>query len=125
MKRTPDSTVQIGRRAEASAVRFLMGQGYSIVAQNISTRYGEIDIIAMDGPFLVFAEVRFRRSSRYGTPEETVNYRKRRKIFRAAQKYLLGWDGPWPRCRFDVISVDGGSPVTFLLTKNAFDETML
>jgi putative endonuclease len=119
------SSIQIGRRFEERAASILCAQGCEILAQNFTSRFGEIDIIAKDGDELVFVEVRFRRSSRYGTPLETVNFRKRRKIYRTAQWYLMQLKQPWPRCRFDILSIEGQGATTFLLTKHAFDETMI
>jgi putative endonuclease len=71
----------------------------------LSTPVGEIDIIARKGKTLVFAEVKTRRSSAYGAPQEAVGAAKQRQILRAASWYLndQGWQDLQPR--FDVLAV--------------------
>ncbi len=95
----------IGRRGEDLAVDFLRRKGYRIVARNVRQSFGEIDIIARHGQFLVFVEVKTRRSDRYGSPLEAVDRRKQRQMIRAAQAYLAREVSTETAARFDVISV--------------------
>ena len=67
------SVAQLG---EAAAARYLQHAGHSIVVRNYRCPYGEIDIVARDGPSLVFVEVRARSSDRFGTPEESITAAK-------------------------------------------------
>jgi putative endonuclease len=108
-----------GKAAEDQAAFFLKHQGYKIVERNFSTRGGEIDIIAWEGKTLCFVEVKSRRSADFGTPAETVNRLKQRRIIRAAQLYLQKkFMTGYPACRFDVVSLSAPHPP--LLIQNAF-----
>jgi putative endonuclease len=67
---------RFGRKSEEAAARFLEQAGYRVVARNWRHPLGEIDLIAYDGPTLVFIEVKARRSDRFGTAQEAVTRRK-------------------------------------------------
>ena len=82
------SNSELGQRGEDAAAQLLLKKGYRLVARNYRTRYGEIDIIARKGGFLVFVEVKFRRSSKFGTPQEAVNARKQQHMIRSALSYV-------------------------------------
>lgn len=111
----------IGANKEAIAAEYLIQQKYKILEQNYYTRHGEIDIIALEGNYLVFLEVKFRTNTKQGFPEEAVSYRKQQSIIRTARYYLyrhgMSYDTP---CRFDVIVILND---TISLYKNAFDLT--
>lgn len=95
---------ELGLWGEEKAARFLIRQGYSIVTRNYRSRYGEIDIIAENEEYLVFAEVRLRKDVRFGTPEETVDQRKQQKLRLTAECYLQEF--PTTRQpRFDVLAL--------------------
>ncbi len=98
-----------GNAAEEAAANFLARQGLEIVARNYRTRMGEIDLVARDGTTLVFVEVRLRSSDRYGGGAESIGARKQRRIVAAARQYLSRLRRE-PPCRFDVITLDSGSP---------------
>ncbi len=98
-----------GARAEALAAAFLVARGLQPITRNYRTKAGEIDLIMRDGATLVFVEVRFRSRTVHGTPEETIDARKRRRITRAAAHYLTTL-AVVPDCRFDVISIVGDLP---------------
>lgn len=95
-----------GDRAEAAAEALLARHGLIPVARNYHCRGGEIDLIMRDASHLVFVEVRYRRNSDFGGALSSVDTRKRQRLVRAAQHYLMtsGWAGP---CRFDVVGFDG------------------
>ncbi|PDO11222.1 MAG: YraN family protein [Candidatus Reconcilbacillus cellulovorans] len=101
---------KVGREAERAAGEFLEKLGYRLLERNWRCPEGEIDIVAMDGDILVFVEVRSRTSDRFGTPAESVDERKRRRIRAAARRYLYDTRcfGAY-RIRFDVVAVGGGS----------------
>lgn len=88
------------------AVQYLTEAGYHILERNFRCRTGEIDIIAKDGAYLVFVEVKYRKTDRSGSPEEAVTLAKQRKISKVCAWYLrenhLSLDTP---CRFDVVAV--------------------
>lgn len=100
-----EERLSLGRFGEEAAARYLSEQGYTIVARNLRTPVGEIDIIARIGRTLVFAEVKTRRTLAFGAPQEAVGPRKQRQIIRAAQWYLGDNKNRGLQPRFDVISV--------------------
>ena len=95
---------ELGQQAEEAACRFLEANGLTILERNYYIRGGELDIAAQDGETLVFAEVRSKTSTDFGTPEETVSPKKQRFLYRAAEQYLLAHKTAESFCRFDVIS---------------------
>lgn len=99
--------IAIGRWGEQLAAQYLQERGYSIVAVNVRTPYGELDLIARIENLTVFVEVKTRTSSTYGLPEESVTPQKQAHILDAAQHYLQSHpeiDGDW---RVDVIAIQG------------------
>jgi putative endonuclease len=97
--------LSLGRWGEDEATRHLRRQGMVIVARNLRTPLGEIDIIARQGRVLAFVEVKTRRSKLFGTPQEAVGRIKQRQIVRAAQWYLGDGNGRGLQPRFDVVAV--------------------
>ena len=93
-----------GKFGEDKAAEYLRKKGYTIVQRNYSSRLGEIDIIAENDDFLVFAEVKLRKNDRYGEAREFVNYAKQQKIIRTASLYLSQHEQE-KQPRFDVIEV--------------------
>ncbi len=96
-----------GKRAEAQAADFLRSCGYQIVAENYRWRGGEIDLIAREGGYLVFVEVKARSSEAFGLPEEFIDRSKRQKLIRTAQKYLAEHPTALD-VRFDVVAFSRG-----------------
>ncbi len=105
-----------GEEAEHLARDFLRQQGYEIIAERYRWRGGEIDLIARDGNFLVFIEVRSRSKELFGLPEETIDHKKQRKILLTAQHYLTQYPTNLD-IRFDVVALSGGQ---VRLYKDAF-----
>ncbi len=98
--------LQTGRWAETETEKFLRANGLKFLVRNFRCRRGEIDLIMADSDILVFVEVRFRRSQRFGSGLESVTASKRRRLFAAAGFFLAqGVTHPANRCRFDVVSV--------------------
>lgn len=95
---------QIGQFAEDQACDYLIHQGLRLVTRNYRCRMGEIDLIMLDKTNLVFAEVRYRKPSRFGNAAETVNHKKQHKIIKTAMYYLQRHPFANP-CRFDVVAI--------------------
>lgn len=111
---------QVGGAYEKAAAEYLTGQGFRILEQNFYSRYGEVDIIAKDGRYLVFIEVKYRKDDSCGSPLEAVTARKQKRICRTALYYCTkkGYGDRTP-CRFDVVAIEGECEVIHI--KNAFD----
>lgn len=114
---TAPTTTAIGRDKERLAERFLIARGLRLIARNHRCRVGEIDLVMRDGDTLVFVEVRYRRSTRHGTPAESVGPRKQRRLALAAAHYLQRHPTMLP-CRFDLISMTGTDDIQWV--KHAF-----
>jgi putative endonuclease len=109
---------------EKLAADFLTRQGYAIIETNFRCKEGEVDIIAKDGEFLVFVEVRAKNNRNYGTPEESVTARKKQHLRNAAARYLEGHQNLPAEWRIDFVAVelDGkGSPTRIEVIKNAVE----
>lgn len=106
-ERPVDKRKKTGAAGERAAAEFLIQEGYTIVERNWRCRTGEIDIVAKSGNVLVFVEVRSRNalSSSFGTPAESVDYRKINQVRKTAQTYLHLHGNPDSEMRFDVIAV--------------------
>ena len=111
------NTHEKGKLSERAAGAYLEQKGYRIIQYNYRCKIGEIDLIAEDGDTIVFCEVKYRSSERYGTPLEAVGSVKQRKILRCAQYFLMEHGVRDRRCRFDVIGV---SPDRISHIENAF-----
>ncbi len=103
---------EFGSRGEESAASFLCGKGFEIIGRNIHLNHSEIDIIARDCKYVIFAEVKTRRTypeihHKFGRPASAVNFKKREKLIKGAKKYIERnketLDGLQPR--IDVIEV--------------------
>lgn len=112
-----------GRQGEDLAEQYLRRRGYRIIQRNYRAPCGEIDIIAEDKGVLVFVEVKTRTGSGFGTPAESVTFRKRQQISKAALVYLGQQLLFGAAARFDVVAVLLGksSEPRIELIKNAFD----
>lgn len=110
---------QIGQDYENQAAEYLRRQGFRILRRNFSCKNGEIDIIAEDGGYLVFVEIKYRKDGACGHPLEAVDARKQRRICRTASYFCMryGYGGDTP-CRFDVVAVMGDE-ITHV--RNAFE----
>lgn len=97
----------LGKIGEDCAEQFLQAQNYRTIKRNFRCRFGEIDLIALDGNTVVFVEVKTRRSDTFGTPQDSVTYSKKRKLLHTAIHFLQtfsrthhsGW-------RMDLIAVE-------------------
>ena len=98
----------LGKVGENKAVAYLKKQGYKIIARNYRNLFGEMDIIAKDGEYTVFTEVKTRTSDAFGAPSESVDRIKRQKYVKIAQAYLQSNGMTDAACRFDVIEIENG-----------------
>lgn len=108
----------LGSAYERVAGAYLEKQGYEILEYNVFSRAGEIDIVAKDGAYLVFVEVKYRKDNKYGAPLEAVSISKQRTISKCALSYLQKhrlWD---VSVRFDVVGILGEE---ITLIQNAFE----
>lgn len=109
-----------GLAAEKAAAHFLQQQGLSLLAQNYSCRYGEIDLIMREGNTLVFIEVRLRSNRGFTSAADSIDQRKQQKLIRVAQFYLQSHDLNTP-CRFDAILFDHNEYQSPNWIRNAID----
>ena len=112
------TAVSIGNIGEETAVKALKKQGYKILERNYRTKVGEIDIIAKDGEYTVFAEVRLRKSNNFGTPADTIDGKKQQKIINAAQIYAVKNDIYDTPLRFDAVLINADTDGTKLINAN-------
>lgn len=99
---------QTGTSYEIKAEEYLIKKGYKILERNFRNRSGEIDIIAKDGEYFCFVEVKYRTTNDFGSPLEAVDYRKQNQIRKVAMYYLMKNKlSEWTPCRFDVIGFEG------------------
>lgn len=96
---------EIGKRAEERALNLLSNQGYELCEKNYRYKRSEIDLIVRKSQTLVFIEVKYRRTTKFGHPEEFVSANQKRSILEGAEHYIteIGWQH---HIRFDIIAVD-------------------
>ena len=111
---------EIGDTGEVIAAKYLESHGYVIIERNYHSRYGEIDIIAAKGEYLIFVEVKYRKSNLYGEPSAAVDYRKQEKIKKTALQYICESEAADKDIRFDIIEVTGTGELTINHIENAF-----
>ena len=93
-----------GRWGEEKAAAFLRRKGYKIIGMNYSCRMGEIDVIARNRKFIVFAEVKLRKSAAFAEAREFVTAAKQQRVTMAAQLWLQQNETEL-QPRFDVIEI--------------------
>ncbi len=109
-----------GRDWELRICSYLEKQGMNILERNFTVKGGEIDVIAADGDYICFVEVKFR-SDRAIDAYGSVGYKKQRKIIKAAEKYLCKTDCKL-QPRFDVVFIFfDGEDFSLEYIKNAYD----
>lgn len=110
----------LGGAYEETAARYLAEKGLTVIEKNYRCPAGEIDLIAREGAYYVFVEVKYRTDEGAGDPLEAVDRRKQRTISKVARDYLIrhvkALDVP---CRFDVVGFRGPGHVCWI--RNAFD----
>lgn len=96
----------LGKFGEQQAVKLLKSKGYTILERNFQTRFGELDIVAVEDDTLVFVEVKTRWSFQFGLPEEAITKRKLDSIKKAGQIFRISHDGLPPPERIDVVAIE-------------------
>jgi len=86
--RVKTQTLKIGHLGETIAKQYLQNNGYRIIEKNYRTKYAEIDLVAYDKGILVFVEVRTKIDEQFGSPEESINRHKMRKLVKNAEAYV-------------------------------------
>jgi putative endonuclease len=96
---------RIGQWGESAAAEYLAARGWTVLARNVRTPYGEIDLVAQHGDVTVFIEVKTRTSDSFGPPEVAVSTRKQQHMIAAAEQYASEHNiDHW---QIDVIAVEG------------------
>lgn len=113
---------KLGGEYEDRAAGYLESIGYKIIKKNYFCKAGEIDIVAKDGEYLSFIEVKYRANAASGFPEEAVDMKKAGRITRSALFYMNSENIPDNTpCRFDVVAILGDE---ISVIKNAFEAVM-
>jgi putative endonuclease len=114
----------LGREGEHVAEQFLRKKGYKVVERNYRCAAGELDLIVLDRRVVVFVEVKTRSGKGFGSPLEAVEFRKQRRMIRAAQFFLSANKLHQRDARFDVVGISwsGREPVVEHI-ENAFELT--
>lgn len=102
---------------EQKARAYLESQGLKFVAANQQFKCGELDLVMLENDTLVFVEVRQRKSNRFGSAVESIDYRKQQKWLNAANMWLLTkrkQNLDTAKCRFDVVAFEGDNPPLWL-----------
>ncbi|HSC38021.1 MAG TPA: YraN family protein [Chitinophagaceae bacterium] len=95
---------QLGKEGEALALAWLTQRGFAILHQNWRHSHYELDIVATHNNILHFVEVKTRRGTRFGEPEEAVNRSKIRRLLKAGAAYQYEYP-QWKRVQYDVLSI--------------------
>ena len=96
---------RVGIIGEKIAVSYLKKRGYKILAKNFKLKCGEIDIVAREGEYICFVEVKTRTSNAFAQPFESVDYIKQKKMQSAALIWLNMHNLDDALCRFDIVSI--------------------
>ena len=105
---------QVGAWGEQAAVDWLLEHGYQVVARNIRTPYGEIDIIAQQGDVTIFIEVKTLTSSKHFFPEHNITARKREHMLACAEHYASEHEvDHW---QIDVVAIEGKPGIKPVIT---------
>ena len=112
---------ELGDAGEDLAAQALKKQGYKILERNYTNPLGEIDLIARHQGYLVFVEVKTRRSLRFGPPQESVTPAKQAKLRKLAEYYMKQKRLGEVEMRFDVVAITLTSDTPFIeIIKHAF-----
>lgn len=113
-----------GKRGEERAVRFLEGQGFTVIERNVRLKVGEIDVIARRGKELHFFEVKVRGEGSLIPARESFGARQQKRLRRAAEAYLVQHERTWkkmPEVSFGLVAIDlDGTKETIECIEHAF-----
>jgi len=102
---TNNENQELGDWGETYAVKYLEGKGYQILARNVRTPYGEIDIVAKELDQIIFVEVKTRTSRQFGYPEDAITESKITHLIESAEFYLQEHPDINVDWRIDVIAI--------------------
>ncbi len=102
----PAISVVTGEWAESFAAATLQERGRTVIGRNFRSRFGEVDLITLDGDALAFVEVRARQPTGFGTPLETISRDKSRRLIAACHQFLQQTPNNWSDWRIDVAAVE-------------------
>ena len=110
-----------GKLGELETARYLRKKGYKIVAANYHSRFGEIDVIAENGKYICFVEVKTRADGQLFRPADSVTASKRSKLISTAQVFLADYPTSL-QPRFDIAEVitENGKIKSINIIENAF-----
>jgi len=120
-----NNTKEIGSVTEDIALQYLKKNGLTLITKNFNVRIGEIDLIMKHNDSIVFIEVRYRKNTNFGFPEETVTFKKQKKI-KATALLFIAKNAKFKNIqpRFDVVAMtpDNGSASNMSINwiQNAF-----
>ena len=97
---------QLGKLGEKLAREFLEKRGYHTLETGFRCQSGEIDIVAQEKDYLVFVEVRTRSNLKFGTPEESINRRKKQKLIATSMNYINSHRDLPASWRIDVVAIE-------------------
>lgn len=104
----------LGQQGEDFGALFLECRGHVLLARNWRGRYGELDLVTLDGKTLVFTEIKTRRGQKFGAPQNAVTPAKQRKLCLAAMEFIAAHGYAAYNVRFDVLALrynhDGFKP---------------
>lgn len=107
----------LGKEGENFGALFLESRGHTLLARNWRGRYGELDLVSLDGDTLVFTEVKTRRGQKFGAPQNAVTAAKQKKLCLAALEFIAAEGYEDYNVRFDVLALirsqDGFQPEWF------------
>jgi len=115
-----NNKIETGFYGQDIAQKYLLDKGMTFLEANFRSRQGEIDLVMRDGTYIVFVEVKYRRSLKYGLPREAISTNKQKKILQTA-RYYVSRSTSEHDYRFDaveIIETKEGTQVTHI--ENAF-----
>jgi len=113
--------IETGKKGEKMAIQWLQDRSYRILEQNWRHGRFEIDVIAEQLMVLQFIEIKTRRTSKFGLPEQSVRQNKIQNLINAAEQYLF-LNPQWQRIQFNILSIliVQNQPVEYFLIEDVF-----
>jgi len=99
------STKQIGDEGEELATAYLESKGYTVLDRNYFFERAEVDIVARSEKCIIFAEVKVRSSTKFGSPEDFITEEKMENVYKAAEAWIYEYKMDGAPVRFDVIAI--------------------
>lgn len=112
--------LQLGMNGELLAASWLQDKGFAILHRNWRYSYYEVDIIAEKGGILHFIEIKTRRNTKFGEPEESVSKKKIQHLMTAGEEYQYQYPG-WKRVQYDVLAIKiTGNDVSYFFIEDVY-----